>query len=176
MKTKVTDLKVEVTDIKKSVISFTVCTKDVKELPDITKPVMVEITPVKKKRSLNANAYAWAMMDKIAKVVQSTKEEIYRHAIKEVGVFTDIAVKAEGYEKLKDSWERKGIGYICEKIDGTSYVIDCRMYYGSSTYNSSEMARLIDWIVGEAESLGIETITPKDRGLLIEAWRREHDL
>lgn len=175
MKTKV-NLKVEVADVKKAVISFTVYADDIKELPDITKPVMVEITPVKKKRSLNANAYAWALMDKIAKVVQSTKEEIYRHAIKEVGVFTDIAVKAEGYEKLKDSWERKGIGYICEKIDGTSYVIDCRMYYGSSTYNSSEMARLIDWIVGEAESLGIETITPKDRGLLIEAWRREHDI
>lgn len=175
MKTKV-NLKVEVTDVKKAVVSFTVYTKDINELPDITKPVMVEITPVKKKRSLNANAYAWAMMDKIAKVVQSTKEEIYKRAIKAVGVFADIAVKAEGYEKLKDTWERKGIGYICEKIDGTAYVIDCRMYYGSSTYNSSEMARLINWIVGEAESLGIETITPKDRGLLIEAWRREHDI
>lgn len=73
-------------------------------------------------------------------------------------------------------WERKGLGYLTEIISETSFVTDCRMYYGSSTYNSSEMARLIDWIVGEAESLGIETITPKDRGLLIEAWRREHDI
>lgn len=176
MKTKVTDLKVEIADIKKSVVSFTVYTEKINELPDISKPVMVEITPERKKRSLNANAYAWLLMDKIAKAIRSTKEEIYRHAIKEVGVFTDIAVKAEGYEKLKDTWERKGIGYLCEKIDGTAYVIDCRMYYGSSGYNSSEMARLIDWIVDEAESLGIETITPKDRGLLIEAWRREHDI
>lgn len=175
MKTKV-NLKVEVADVKKAVISFTVYADDIKELPDITKPVMVEITPVKKKRSLNANAYAWALMDKIAKVVQSTKEEIYKHAIKEVGVFTDIAVRAEGYNKLKTEWERKGIGYLTEIISETSFVVDCRMYYGSSTYNSSEMARLIDWIVDEAESLGIETITSKDRGLLIEAWRREHDV
>lgn len=170
MKTKVTDLKVEVADVKKAVISFTVHAKEINELPDISKPVMVEITPVKKKRSLNANSYAWLLMDKIATVIRSTKEEVYRKAIKEVGVFTDIAVRAEGYNKLKTEWERKGIGYLVEIISETSFVTDCRMYYGSSTYNSSEMARLIEWVVDEAEELGIDTMTPKDRSLLIKEW------
>lgn len=170
MKLKVDSLKVEPINARKSVISLVVNTRDINTLPDTTKPLQAEITQVKRKRSLTANSYAWLLMDKIATVIRSTKEEVYRKAIKEVGVFTDIAVRTEGYNKLKVEWERKGIGYLTEIISETSFVVDCRMYYGSSTYNSSEMARLIDWIVDKAEELGIETITPKDRSLLIEEW------
>lgn len=169
MKLKIYSLKVEPISTQKSVISLIVNTRDI-NLPDTSKPLQAEITQVKKKRSLNANSYAWLLMDKIAKVIRSTKEEVYRKAIREVGVFTDIAVKTEGYNKLKMEWERKGIGYLTEIISETSFIVDCRMYYGSSAYNSKEMSRLIEWIVEEAEELEIETMTPKDRSLLIEEW------
>lgn len=172
MKLKIYSLKVEPISTQKSVISLIVNTRDINVLPDTSKPLQAEITQVKKKRSLNANSYAWLLMDKIAKVIRSTKEEVYRKAIREVGVFTDIAVKTEGYNKLKMEWERKGIGYLTEIISETSFIVDCRMYYGSSAYNSKEMSRLIEWIVEEAEGLEIETMTPKDRSLLIEEWEK----
>lgn len=172
MKLKIYSLKVEPISTQKSAISLIVNTRDINALPDTSKPLQAEITQVKKKRSLNANSYAWLLMDKIAKVIRSTKEEVYRKAIREVGVFTDIAVKTEGYNKLKMEWERKGIGYLTEIISETSFIVDCRMYYGSSAYNSKEMSRLIEWIVEEAEELEIETMTPKDRSLLIEEWEK----
>ena len=170
MKLKVDSLKVEPINARKSVISLVVNTRDINTLPDTTKPLQAEITQVKRKRSLTANSYAWLLMDKIATVIRSTKEEVYRKAIKEVGVFTDIAVRTEGYNKLKVEWERKGIGYLTEIISETSFVVDWRMHYGSYTYNSSAMARLIDWISEEEQELGVESITPKDRRLLIEEW------
>ena len=49
----------------------------------------------KKSRSQNANSYLWVLCDKIARVVRTTKEEVYRKAIREVGVFNDVAVLGE---------------------------------------------------------------------------------
>ena len=45
----------------------------------------VALGPKRRKRSLDANAYLWVLCDQIAKVIRSTKEEVYRAAIKRVG-------------------------------------------------------------------------------------------
>lgn len=49
---------------------------------------------------------------------------------------------------------------------------DVVAYYGSSTYDTDEMARLIDEIVNEAKELGIETMPPEELDCLIKSWRR----
>ena len=41
---------------------------------------------------------------------------------------------------------------------------------GSHTYNSSEMARLIDGVIHEAEQLEIETITPNQKAQMLQQW------
>ena len=46
-----------------------------------------------------------------------------------------------------------------------------RVYMGSSEMNTSEMARLIDGVVQEAQALGIETMTPSELALLKEEWQ-----
>lgn len=48
----------------------------------------LSITAVKKqqKRSLNANAYAWVLMTKIAAVLKTSKEEVYEEMIRRYGV------------------------------------------------------------------------------------------
>jgi len=58
-----------------------------------------EIKEHKEKRSLNANAYAWVLIGKIAEVVGNTKEEVYREYIKNKGIYRIITI----YESLARS-------------------------------------------------------------------------
>lgn len=123
-----------------------------------------------KPRSLNANAYAWVLMDKVARKLQISKEEVYTRAIKQVGVFDPISVNVAAYERFKRNWERKGLGWIVDKMMDDGAKVYCNVYYGSSVYSSSNMARLIDWIVEEAKLQGIDTMTPAERARLIDEW------
>lgn len=121
-------------------------------------------------RSLNANAYAWVLMDKIAKALNITKEEVYSRAIKQVGVFEPISVDIAAYERFKRNWERQGLGWLVDRVIDDGAKVYFNAYYGSSVYSSSEMARLIDWIVEEAKLQGIDTMTPSERARLIDEW------
>ena len=46
-----------------------------------------------------------------------------------------------------------------------------RAYYGSSTYNTRQMSRIIDAAVEEAKGMGIETLRPEEIARLKEEWR-----
>lgn len=131
-----------------------------------------------KPRSLTANAYMWVLCDNIAKIVKSTKEEIYRKAIKEVGVFSDVGVQAgEPCAELMKAWGGNGIGYFSELFDSTLTDKDgnrmkrVRLYVGSHTYSQPDMSRLIDYVVDEAKNLGIETMTPKQIEEMKAVWK-----
>lgn len=68
---------------------------------------------------------------------------------------------------------KNGIGWVCEeigksKIEGYTNV---KAYYGSSTYNSKEMARLIDSIVEDCKLQGIPTDTPEQIAKYKEMWK-----
>lgn len=130
------------------------------------------ITPAKKPRSLDANAYFFALADKIAAATGITKTEIYRNAIREIGGNSDIVcVKENAVDALCAGWEHNGLGWQTEripsKIKGCVNVI---LYYGSSTYDSKQMSRLIDNIVQDAKALGIETLPPEKIDALMEEW------
>lgn len=137
------------------------------------KPGDYEITLVKKKRSLNANDYCWALCTQIAEAIRSTKDEIYQDAIKAVGICKDFhTISPEDSKTLMTAWGRQGIGWLSEQVDyepdGEHIVIRC--YYGSSVYNSRQMARLIDWLVDEAKGLGLETKPQEYVNSLLEEW------
>lgn len=44
-------------------------------------------------------------------------------------------------------------------------------YYGSSCYNSKQMARLIDAVLQDCEAGGIETMPRKEIDSLVNSWR-----
>lgn len=130
------------------------------------------ITPAKKPRSLDANAYFFVLADKIAAATGLSKTEVYRHAIKEIGGNSDIVcVQEKAADTLCAAWEQRGLGWQTEripsKIRGCVNVI---LYYGSSTYDSKQMSRLIDNIIQDAKALGIETLPPSKVDLLKEEW------
>lgn len=134
----------------------------------------VEIKQYRKKRSLDANAYLWTLCDKISRVIpDTTKEDVYRNAIHDVGVFEIVPIKDEAVERWMDNWKVKGLGWIAEvlhpaKTDGYTLVIN---YYGSSTYNAKEMSRLIDNVVMTAKECGVETLTPDELEQMKAAWK-----
>ena len=135
------------------------------------KPFELVLQKRTKKRSLNANSLCWKLCDELGKALNLSKEEIYRRAIKQVGVYEPLTMQKAAYERFKQAWEGHGIGWVVDKLLDDGILIQCNAYYGSSTYNSAEMARLIDWIVEEANAQGIDTMTPQERGLLIDEWK-----
>lgn len=131
----------------------------------------IKIEKIRKARSLDANAYMWQLIDKIADKSNQKRADVYRHAIRENGVFDDVAVQDKAVETLKKKWETKGVGWFTDEFDST--LPGCkkiRLYYGSSSYDSKEMSRLIDAVVQDAEQMEIETKTPQEIAELKEAW------
>ena len=132
----------------------------------------LEIKLHRKKRSNDANSYCWVLCYELAKVIGMTKEQVYRHHIKEVGVCEFLAIPDRGVEKFKKSWESHGIGWFIElvdecKLDGCKKIC---CYYGSSTYDTKEMSRLIDNIVQDCKACGVETLPPEKIQWMKEEW------
>lgn len=136
---------------------------DFRETFDDLKDGAVDITIEKHsdKRSLGANAYVWKLCDKIAKRLSKEgvvykKKDIYREAIRDVGVYFDDLVPNEFVDEARSNWESQGIGFVTEQIPrGANTILRC--YIGSSKYNKAQMSVLIDNLVQDAAALGIET-------------------
>lgn len=127
------------------------------------KDVDVEVKAYKEKRSLTSNAYLWTLLDKIAGAVGSDKESIYLDFVRQYGLFKDFTLTEDEAKTFSVAWSKLGTGWPTEQVDyapdGEHVVI--RAYYGSSTYNTKQMARLLDAVVEECKGLGIET-RPKE--------------
>ena len=125
----------------------------------------------REKRSKNANAYCWQLIGQIAESMNMTAEQVYRDAIKRVGVFQDVELTERAAETMQHVWREHGIGWISEKVDDTADGVLIRFYYGSSVYNTKQMSRLIDDIVADAKELGIETKTPEELARMKSEWK-----
>ena len=139
------------------------------------KKVSVKVGKYRKKRSLDANAYCWTLISKIAEKTNVSTEEVYRSAIRGLGGNSDmVCIQNHAVESLCSGWSRNGIGWITDtmpsKLDGCTNVV---LYYGSSTYNTEQMSRLIGNIVQDCYALGIETRSPEEIASLLGAWGNE---
>jgi hypothetical protein len=126
-----------------------------------------------KKRSRNANAYFWELCNKLSAKIRIPPLSIYREYIKDVGENTVIIpLKSEAAKTFKKNWEHKGFGWICEymDIDIPKDCINLMCFYGSSVYETKQMARLIDLVVEDCKAQGIETMTPDELAKLKASW------
>lgn len=142
---------------------------------DELKDQAVELTVkrFRKKRSLDANALAWVIIDKIAQRMRLSKVEVYRDHIRHIaGVSETVCVQDRAVAKLTDAWSKNGIGWQTEtfpsKIPGCTNVT---LYYGSSTYDTAQMSALIDALVQTCKSLGIETMPEAELDSLIRSYK-----
>ena len=172
MKIKAQSIRVLLTLDGKVEYILTSQDKPTAELNDLSdKELSVEIKPYRKRRSLDANAYCWVLCQKIAEKIGGTKEDIYKEAIRKAGQFDFIAVTDSAADQFLKAWQSKGLGWYAEalesKIEGCKKIM---VYYGSSVYDSKEMAHLIDYIVSECKELGIETMTPAEISRMMNEW------
>lgn len=153
-------------------VKFTGTSKQIKakvsfmDLPDGVYDLT--ISDHKAKRSLNANAYLWALVGKMADILREGKEEVYQTLLERYGQSEVIEIRsgipAERYFKYCSE-----IGTVTH--DGNQYR-QIMVWRGSSEYNTREMAILLDGAINEATNMGIPTISEEEATKLKGAWGR----
>lgn len=132
----------------------------------------IEIKLFKEKRSLDANNYFHVLVGKIAEVVTISKAKaknilICKYGQPEIlpdGEFLIYKTNAP----VEFMYELESIHAIPIRYldDATFY----KIYRGSHTYDTKEMALLIDGTVADAKELDIETVTPEELRKMKERW------
>lgn len=132
----------------------------------------IKLNPFRKKRSKNANAYLWELCTKLAQKIGTTKESVYRQHILNMGVCEQAVIREDAVESMIERWQRGGTGWLIEKIDNAGipgYVL-LNIYFGSSTYDTAEMSRLINSVVEDCKEQGIQTETPDEIANMMSLW------
>ncbi len=129
----------------------------------------------RKKRSLDANAYSWVLIDKIAKALCSTSEEIYEELLQQYGYFLydeeDNPVIISMEANINPSVLNKHLKMIGEGHVQGKLFKHYKVIRGQSAYDTKEMSTFIDGIVSEAKALDIETLTPDEIERMKAAWK-----
>lgn len=123
-------------------------------------------------RSLDANAYAWVLIQKLSEATGLPTSDIYRESIRSIGGNAKIVcAQQKDVEDIKADWESHGLGWQVEqfdsKIDGCVNLI---LYSGSSCYDTAQMSRLIDTLIEDCREFNIETLPPDKLAGLMEEW------
>lgn len=139
------------------------------------KTKLYEVKEHKKKRSNNANNYFWKLLQELCELQNLDTIEEYKRRVKELGIFRRFRIETKDVKTFMIMWQDKGIAWFCE-ISDTEYVGDMEFkiinaYYGSSSFNSKQMSRLIDGLVQDCQAIGIETKLREEIDSLIRSWK-----
>ena len=130
-----------------------------------------------KHRSKDANAFCWSLCTLIGNSLRPPlpKEEVYRRAIREVGEYEPLPIRADAVDTFQRRWSQKGSGWFAEVIDD-SKIPGYKLvfaYYGSSTYDTGTMSRLIDYLLDEAKQMQLPIPASKEHEEIIKAWKEK---
>ena len=142
--------------------------REVVESLDPDKVYAVEIKEKKKKRSLDQNALYWAVLTQVAKTLNISNPRCHNIMLRRYGqperygdqaVYVVLPDTEEAAVKAAEAetYHLKPTSQVKAGKDGINY----RTYLllrGSSTYDSSEMSRLVEGLLDEARQMGIEMI------------------
>lgn len=128
-----------------------------------------EVKEHKNKRSLDANAYYWVLVNKIAEALNQSKDFVHRSMLKQYGETYSLLLPAEyNITGLIKYYEEESTIKKGDKLF-KSY----KAYLPSSEMNTKQMSVLIDGVVFEAKSMDIETMTPNQIEELKASWINE---
>lgn len=114
----------------------------------------LKIDKHRNKRSLDANNYAWHLINEISNALRLSKEEIYFQMLKSYGQREYVSMLANvNPSRISKYYEEQGT-FKHNNNTFKSYMF----YIGTSQYDSKEMSIFIDGLVQEARNLGIETL------------------
>lgn len=143
----------------------------------------IELKEYKKRRSLDANAYYWVLIGKLAKILRKSNDELHNEMLSLYGqpeiydgkmVYIVIPDTDEATKKAAGAtdYHLRRTGEVKEGTDHKMY----RTYTllrGSHTYDTAEMAHLISGVLDECRQVGIpeaEIATPDEKALLKERY------
>ena len=157
-----------------TVISFTVNEKsalgEADKIKDCEK-LQIKAVKHRERRSLDSNAYAWVLMQKIAEATGTDKWDVYLRCLQDYSrAFSHVIVKPEAVGKMKELWRTcVDLGEIT--VNGqTGHQL--QVYYGSSMFDTKQMSVFIDGIVRECKDLEIETLPPYELERMKEEWMK----
>ena len=124
----------------------------------------LKLVEPKSKRTLRQNSYLWSLIHDIA-VVDNTERRtseddwnVYLEALERAQAkFEYIAIKPEGIPLLKEHFRavKELNTFVTEK--GVE-MVQCKVYYGSSKMNVTEMAKLLDTVLDMARERDIPLV------------------
>lgn len=142
----------------------------------------------KEKRSLDANAYYWVLLSRLAEVLHISKPRAHNLMLRKYGqpetfdgagayIRIPDTVKAEEEALEASTYHIRPTSQVVSGTDGVNY----RTYVlikGSSEYDTREMGELIDGLIGDCKELGIETLPPEEITRMLQTYesnRRKND-
>lgn len=138
------------------------------------KTYVLEWKEQRKQRSLNANAYAWVLIDRLAEKLKLTKEEVYRNAVSHMGgngVLMELI--NESADRAIGIWESFGLGWSAKLLLKGEIKSQYWFTYGSSKFDTAQMSILIELLQQDCMALGIETKTPDEVAGMLSLWEQE---
>lgn len=159
--------------------------EDAQEIMELIKheKLDIRIKKHKEKRSLDANAYYWVLLTKLARVHGWTNDEAHNRLLRRYGQIERadgnlIAVYLPDTEETENDVLSK-VEYHLKPLPKTVVTHDGeikRVYIllrGSSTYNTEEMAHLISGLIQDCRDSDIpdsEIMTPFEKQKLYEQY------
>jgi len=157
------------------------------EMQDI--PLAITVKKFRTKRSLDANAYYWQLLTKLADRLKISNPCMHNILLRRYGQLEEIGGKI-AYVIIPDSEDSENKALEAETfhikptteintgVDGTTYRT-YKMLRGSSTYDTKEMSRLIEGLVAECREQGIDTLPPEEFNRMMDLydqnWRKKHE-
>lgn len=151
--------------------------------------LVFSVKEYKRKRSLDANAYYWVLVTKLAKVLNLSKPHLHNILLRRYGqpeiidgqmVFLVLPDSESGIRKADEAetYHIRPTSQVKIGVDGKMYRTYV-MLRGSSTYNTAEMSELIDGLVSECKEQGIETLPEEELKRMMQIyeqnWRKHHE-
>ncbi len=146
------------------------------------KDIDVKLKQHREKRSLDANAYYWCLLTKLAKIHGWSNAEAHNRMLRDYGQYERvegqlIAVPLPDTDQTEREVLSKMEYHLALSPKVTVMKGETKRVYlllrGSSTYNTEEMARLISGLIEECRYSGIpdsEIMTPFEKQKLYEQY------
>ena len=131
-----------------------------------------EIEVKRKKRSKNANSYFWTLLQQLCEELNLDVIQEYKNRVKDLGIFRQWEIDTKNVPTFIETWSNNGIAWFCEIVEEIGDKTIINSYYGSSSYNSKQMSTLIDNLVQDCNSVGIQTMSDEE---IKELIRSEYD-
>ena len=107
------------------------------------------------RRSLDANACLWGCIGQIAERLRMDTWSVYLYMLGRYGKYTHVSIRPEAVEDLRKQWRE--IKVVGDSVVDGEVMTHVLCYFGSSTYDSKEFARLLDGVISDMQDLDLET-------------------